>query len=169
MVSARNPLRSLSLGPFSVNSASSASKSPHHIFNPPRRFLTTQLLPSFSTRSKQHSHRNARNSFSLYALLHTSPHTRGGGHHDASSALAARSTLLSAGCLTPLNATFTSHPTTTHSKALTLKLNPLDATFTKNPGGPRPFFPHLSPYFVTSLSHYLLPSNSLHYPREYTP
>lgn len=169
MVPTHTAPQSLRSRSFSLNPVPSASKSPRQIHTPPRRSQTTQLLPTFSTPGKQQSRRNPRNSFPLYVLLHTFRYTRGRGYPDASSALAAPPTLLSIGCITPFNATLTSRPIITHSKALTPKLNPLDATFTKNPGDPSHVLPQASPCFVTSSLHSFLPSNSLHYSRERTP
>jgi len=136
MVVAHNPLPSRRLRVFSVNSAPSASKPPRSAFSQRHDAPTTQLLPSFSTPSKHRARTNARNSFPIYALLHTFRHTPGRGYPRPASAVAPHPTPLLTLPVTHLNATLTGPPAAAHSKALTPKLNPLDATFAKNPGGP---------------------------------
>lgn len=108
---------------FSVDPAPSALKSLLHPSTPRRHRQSTQLLPSFSIPSKQGPHTNARNSFPLYALLHTSRHTPGRGSLSFSPRPEAH----------PAPALDWS--ATTHTKALTTRLSPLDATLTKNQGG----------------------------------
>ena len=163
MFGSQNLVLSLRHPPFSVVSAPGACpdpigslKFPLHASALPRCPGSTQLLPAFSRPGRQGSHTNARDSFSLYALLPTSRRTPGKAYDQASSLRSTHPAPISISSATPFNATLTSPPANTHSKALTRKLNPLDTTFTENLGGgfgprsllsqPRYLFTSLRPY-----------------------
>lgn len=158
----RHSLISVDSAPGACPDPIRALKSPHYLLAPRHHPRTTQLLLSFSTPGRHGPHTNARNSFPLYALLHTSRHTPGRGSRSSSPRLEAHPAPPPASSPNRFNATLTSLPANTHSKALTRKLSPLDKAFTKNLGeGPTRSL--LFPNLVTSLRHYVLTSNSLNY------
>lgn len=110
------------LAPF-FSFISFASLSPRSCF--------AQTLPTFSTPSTHLTRRNSRNSFPFMRILHTSPHTPGGG----TPHLAIYPSPLLARRLSLLEATHARPSAAIDSKPLTEMLSRLSATLTKNKGG----------------------------------
>jgi hypothetical protein len=142
----------LSLPPrfFSANSAPCALKSALKRTTQRCTSPTAQLLPSFSTPSKDRAHTTTSDSLPLYALLCALPET-------PSEVLLPVHALIN-----PLETILTKPPVNADSKQLTQTLNPLNATFTKIAGG---YLTSRLRYQLLTTHHSLLtpPTNPLHY------
>lgn len=125
---------------FSVDSASSALISARQRSDPAVVLRRPNIFPLYAHPGRFWSHRNARNSFPLDALLRMSGHAPGSGYHRALSEGTNHPTRLPMSPTSPFDATFTNLPVNTHSKALTPELNPFDTMSRRNQGTVRTSF-----------------------------